>query len=273
MYKDKSSAIERVFEDLRKNNKKAFIPFITCGFPSLDGFFKLFETLDKNGADIIEIGIPFSDPLADGPVIQTTSKIALENGINTDIFLESIIKIRKSSDTPVAVMTYFNTIYHYGLERFLKKAESTGINGLIIPDLPLEEFTSYRNYFNRVNIDDIMFASLTSGKERLSAIAEKSRGFIYCISVKGVTGIRNNINPEVIDFLKNLRKITNLPLALGFGLSNREQIDKIKNYCDGIIVGSKILSLLLEAQSFEKGLREVKNFTLNINEVLKDGFL
>ncbi|GAI50304.1 unnamed protein product, partial [marine sediment metagenome] len=122
-----------------------------------------------------------------------------------------------------------------------------------------------------VNIDNIMFASLTSSKERLSAIAGQGRGFIYCISVKGVTGIRNSINPEVIDFLKNLKEITTLPLALGFGLSNREQINQIKGYCDGIIVGSKILSLLLEARSFNGGLKEVKNFALDINKVLKEG--
>ncbi len=269
MNKNKSSIIEKVFEDLRKSSRKAFIPFITCGFPSLDDFFKLFETLDKNGADIIEIGIPFSDPLADGPVIQTTSKIALENGVNTDVVFKSITKIRKSSDTPVAIMTYFNTIYHYGLEKFLKNAESAGVNGLIIPDLPLEEFIGHESDFDRVNIDNIMFASLTSGKERLHTIAEKSRGFIYCISVKGVTGVRNSINSEVIDFLKNLRKVTSLPLALGFGLSNREQINEIKDYCDGIIIGSKILSLILEADSLEQGIRKVENFTLGVNNILK----
>ncbi len=269
MNKSRNSVIEQVFEDLRKNKKKAFIPFITCGFPDLDGFFKLFETLDRNGADIIEIGIPFSDPLADGPVIQTTSKIALENGVNTDIVLKAIAKIRKSSDTPIAIMTYFNTIYHYSLERFLKKAEDTGVNGLIVPDLPLEEFICYENYFKQVSMDNIMLASLTSGKERLYDIAEKSRGFIYCISVKGVTGIRNGINPEVINFLKSLRKITSIPLALGFGLSSREQIEEIKDYCDGIIIGSKILSLILEADSFERGIKEVENFALNISKILK----
>jgi tryptophan synthase alpha chain len=263
------SPIDRVFKNLRKNNQKAFIPFITCGFPSLDGFFKIFEALDKNGADIIEVGIPFSDPLADGPVIQTTSKIALENGINTDIVFNSIAEIRKSSDTPIAIMTYFNTIYRYGVERFLKKAKSTGVSGLIIPDLPLEEFTGYKSYFNQAGIDNIMFASLTSSKERLSMITEESRGFIYCISVKGVTGVRNSINPEVIDFLKNLKEMTGLPLALGFGLSNRDQIKQVKHYCDGIIVGSKILSLILEADSFKQGIKEVENFTSSISSILK----
>ncbi len=269
MSKNKSSIIEKVFEDLRKNKRKAFIPFITCGFPTTDDYFKLFETLDKNGADIIEIGIPFSDPLADGPVIQATSKIALENGVNTDFVFKSIAKIRKRSDTPIAIMTYFNTIYHYGLEKFLKNAESAGVNGLIIPDLPLEEFTCYESYFDKVSINNIMLASLTSGKDRLKDIAEKSRGFIYCISVKGVTGVRNSINSEVIGFLKNLRKVTSLPLALGFGLSSRDQIGRIKDYCDGIIIGSKILSLILEADNFSQGIGKVKDFTLKINNFLK----
>ena len=269
MEKSRTSVIEKVFEDLRKNNRRAFIPFITCGFPSLEGFFELFRTLDKNNADIIEIGIPFSDPLADGPVIQATSKIALENGINTDIVFKSLIKIRKESNTPVAIMTYFNTIYRYGIEKFLKKAESSGVNGLIIPDLPLEEFNIYRSYFEKVNIDNIMFASLTSSKERLAVISKEGRGFIYCISVKGVTGVRNGINPEVVEFLKVLRSITNLPLALGFGLSNKEQINQVKDYCDGVIVGSKILSLILESDSFNQGIKKVKDFTSSLSDLLK----
>jgi tryptophan synthase alpha chain len=269
MNKNKNSIIEKVFEDLRKNNRKAFIPYITCGFPTLDGFLELFGILDKNGADIIEIGIPFSDPIADGPVIQTTSKIALENGINSDVVFKAIAKIRKKSDTPIAIMTYFNTIYHYGPEKFLKNAENAGVNGLIIPDLPLEEFICYEHFFKQVNIDNIMLASLTSGEDRLKNIAEKSRGFIYCISVKGVTGIRRSIGPEVINFLKKLRKITSLPLALGFGLSSREQINEIKDYCDGIIIGSKILSLMLEADNFKKGIKEVEIFASAMSNFLK----
>jgi tryptophan synthase alpha chain len=267
-YEFKDSPIEKVFVELKRNKRKALVPFLTCGFPSISGFFRLYETLEENGADIIEVGIPFSDPLADGPVIQATSKIALENGINTDIVLSSILKIRKRSNTPIAVMTYFNTIYHYGLDRFLKKAEEVGINGLIIPDLPLEEFKSYKHHFGRTNIDNIMFASLTSTFKRLSAIAREGSGFIYCVSVKGVTGIRDGINPEVRTFLKNLRKITSLPLVLGFGLSNREQIAQIKDYCDGVIIGSKILSLVLEADDLKQGIKKVEIFLSGISDIL-----
>jgi tryptophan synthase alpha chain len=267
-FKFKSSPIDSVFVRLKKDKRKALIPFLTCGFPSISGFFKLYETLEENGADLIEIGIPFSDPLADGPVIQATSKIALKNGINTDIVLSSLCKIRKRSSIPIAVMTYFNTVYHYGLERFLKKAEEAGINGLIIPDLPLEEFRNYKHHFDGTGIDNIMFASLTSTLERLSAIAGEGSGFIYCVSVKGTTGIRNGIDPEVRTFLKNMRKITSLPLALGFGLSNRKQITQIKDYCDGIIIGSKILSLVLEADDLKQGIKKVGSFMSGVSDIL-----
>ncbi len=269
MNKNKDSIIEKVFKGLQKKDQKAFIPFITCGFPSRKGFFELFKILDENKADIIEVGVPFSDPLADGPVIQATSKIALENGVNTDIVFQSIARIREKSSTPIAIMTYFNTVYHYGVEKFLKNAENSGVNGVIIPDLPPEEFDIYKNYFNGTNIDNIMFASLTSGKERLKVVAEKSRGFIYCVSVKGVTGIRNSINPEIIRFLKDLKKITKLPLALGFGLSNKEQVMKVKDYCDGVIIGSKILSLILEARDFKEGIKKVGYFTSGVSSILK----
>ena len=263
------SRINKVFEKLRDENKKAFIPFVTCGYPDLDDYFKLIDILEKNRADIIEIGIPFSDPLADGPIIQATSKIALENGINTDIVMDSISTIRSKSDIPVVILTYFNTVYKYGTERFLKKASEVGVNGLIIPDLPLEEFYSYRPLFEKNNIDNIMLASLTSSKQRLIKITNISKGFVYCVSVKGVTGVRDRIGSEVTDFLVKLRKITDIPLALGFGLSNKKQIGEIKDYCDGIIIGSKILSLLLDADSFKNGLREVENFVDSINTVLK----
>jgi len=263
------SVIENVFKSLRKNKEKAFIPFITCGFPSMEGFIDLFKALDRSGADIIEVGIPFSDPLADGPVIQETSKIALENGINTDIIFTYLSRVREESSKPIVIMTYFNTVYRYGVERFLEKSKEAGVNGIIVPDLPLEEFKYYFKYFKEVNIDNIMFASLTSSRDRLMAVARKSRGFIYCISVKGVTGVRNSVNPEVIGFLKGMREITKLPLALGFGLSNREQISQIKDYCDGIIIGSKILSLVLEADDFKDGIKKVESFISDVSDVLK----
>jgi len=267
--KVRENRIDNVFNKLRSNSQKALIPFITCGYPTIDGFIKLFDVLEKNRADIIEIGFPFSDPLADGPVIQATSKIALENGINTDIVMDTIVKIRSKSNIPIVILTYFNTIYRYGIDKFLKRALSAEVDGLIIADLPLEEFYNYEFLLSNDYIDNIMLASLTSTKERLYKISNICKGFLYCVAVKGVTGIRDGISSEVKDFLLKLRSITNLPLALGFGISNPEQIDEVKKYCDAVIIGSKILSLLLDADDFGKGLNKVEEFMIKVRNVLK----
>ncbi len=267
--KVKENRIDSVFNKLRSNGQKALIPFITCGYSTIDGFIKLFDVLEKNGADIIEIGIPFSDPLADGPVIQATSKIALENCINTDTVIDAIVNIRSKSNIPIVILTYFNTIYRYGIDKFLKRSLAAGVDGLIIADLPLEEFYNYESLLNNHYINNIMIVSLTSSKERLYKISNICKGFLYCVAVKGVTGIRDGISSEVKDFLIKLRSITNLPLALGFGISNPEQINDIKKYCDAIIIGSKILSLLLDADDFNKGLSKVEEFMAEVNNVLK----
>jgi len=267
--KVRENRIDNVFNKLRSNSQKALIPFITCGYPTIDGFIKLFDVLEKNRADIIEIGFPFSDPLADGPVIQATSKIALENGINTDIVMDTIVKIRSKSNIPIVILTYFNTIYRYGIDKFLKRALSAEVDGLIIVDLPLEEFYNYEFLLSNDYIDNIMLASLTSTKERLYKISNICKGFLYCVAVKGVTGIRDGISSEVKDFLLKLRSITNLPLALGFGISNPEQIDEVKKYCDAIIIGSKMLSLLLDTDDFNKGLSKVEEFMIKVRNVLK----
>jgi len=267
--KVRENRIDNVFNKLRSNSQKALIPFITCGYPTIDGFIKLFDVLEKNRADIIEIGFPFSDPLADGPVIQATSKIALENGINTDIVMDTIVKVRSKSNIPIVILTYFNTIYRYGIDKFLKRALSAEVDGLIIADLPLEEFYNYEFLLSNDYIDNIMLASLTSTKERLYKISNICKGFLYCVAVKGVTGIRDGISSEVKDFLLKLRSITNLPLALGFGISNPEQIDEVKKYCDAIIIGSKMLSLLLDTDDFNKGLSKVEEFMIKVRNVLK----
>ncbi len=262
--KDRQGRISEVFEELKKEGRKAFIPFITCGFPDLDGTLKLFEVLDRCGADIVEMGIPFSDPLADGSVIQKTSKTALEAGVNTDTVFETVRTIRKTSSTPIVLLVYFNSIYAYGVERFLSSAKRSGVDGMIIPDLPLEEFNKYRVLFDSSAIDNIMIASLTSGRKRLADIAAAGRGFIYCVSLKGVTGIRAGLSDEVSDFLGTLRSLTDLPLALGFGLSTAAQVSHIKDKCDGIIMGSKILDIILSADDFDKGIEELEKFCRGI---------
>jgi len=261
--------ISRTFMELKQKEQKAFIPFITCGFPDMEGFMRIFESLDRCGSDIIEIGIPFSDPLADGPVIQETSKIAINNGINTDSVFEAVKQIRSKSSTPIALLVYYNMIYVYGVEKFLDRADKAGVNGLIIPDLPLEEFRTCSEYFDSRGMDNIMIASLTSDISRLSDIGRASRGFVYCVSLKGVTGTREGLSEEVESFLKDLRSVTDLPLALGFGLSTASQVMKIMDKCDGIIMGSKLLDIILKADNLDKGLEELERFVNGIIGILK----
>jgi tryptophan synthase alpha chain len=266
---NKKSPIDMVFEDLKGKRQKAFIPFITCGFPDMDGFMGTHEVLDNCGADIIEIGIPFSDPLADGPVIQRTSKIAIDNGITTDSVFKAIRVIREKSSTPIALLAYFNMIYKYGIEKFLSSAADSGANGVIIPDLPLEEYERYSRYFKDSSIDNIMIASLTSGNDRLRSIGKAGRGFVYCVSLKGVTGVRDGLSDGLEGFLERLRSVTGLPLAVGFGISAPEQIRCIKHKCDGIIMGSKILDILLKEDDIDMGLKKLKKFVKKIVKALK----
>ncbi len=260
------SIIGDVFKNLK--GSKAFIPFITCGYPCIEGFEKLFLTLAENGADIIEVGLPFSDPLADGPVIQKTSQIALKKGFNTRIMFKSIEKLREKTNIPVAVMSYFNPIYRYGLKKFLSRCKMCGVSGLIIPDLPVEEFNDYKKLFLDMDVDNILLASLTTKKERLRLIGKMGKGFIYCVSVKGVTGERKHMGKEVKEYLETVRKQTGLYTALGFGLSSIRQINDIKGYTDGIIIGSKILSLAGD-EDFENGLARVTEFCSKVKDCLR----
>jgi len=256
--------IEKTFKDLARKKQKAFIPFITCGFPDMDGFMRVYEMLDNSGADIIEIGIPFSDPLADGPVIQKTSKAAIDKGINTDTVFDAIKKIRAKSSTPIVLLVYFNMVYRYGTKRFLANAADAGADGVIIPDLSLEDYKEYSRYFKDTGMDNIMIASLTSDDCRLESIAEAGRGFLYCVSLKGVTGVRSGLSDELESFLKRLRSVSRLPLAVGFGISSPQQIRAIKDKCDGIIMGSKILEILLNEEDFNTGLEKLEEFVKRI---------
>jgi len=269
--KNSASLIEKTFEDLKQKGQKAFIPFLTCGYPDMDGFLAAYELLDDAGADIIEIGMPFSDPLADGPVIQKTSKIAIENGANTDTAFDAVKRIRKKSSTPIALLVYFNMVYRYGVEKFLSNAGDAGANGVIIPDLPLEEYGSYIKCFEDSGLDNIMIASLTSDDKRLEAIGRMGRGFLYCVSLKGVTGARSGsgLSGELAGFLDRLRPVTRLPLAVGFGISTAEQVKAIKDRCDGIIMGSRILDILLKEDDIDKGFEDLEAFVKEIMEVLK----
>jgi tryptophan synthase alpha chain len=238
------SRIAAVFSKL---GHKALIPYITVGYPDLEATLKAVPLLDGNGADIIELGIPFSDPLADGATIQESSYQALQNGVTTDTCLDIAKKLRQKTQVPLVFMTYFNPVLSYGLDKFCRACVSAGIDGLIIPDLPPEESAS--GGLERAaeqGLDLIYLLSPTSTPERIRMVAEKSRGFIYLVSVAGVTGARNSLPPSLETFVTRVRKIAKQPLCVGFGISTPAQARQISRLADGVIVGSRLIQLMKE---------------------------
>lgn len=232
--------IRKAFESGR-----AFIPFITCGDPDLETTERCIEEMVKAGADLIELGIPFSDPTAEGPVIQAANKRALDNGVTTDDVFAMVCKLRKTIDVPFAFMTYANVVFSYGTERFLEKCRETGIDGLILPDLPFEEKEEFLPACRKAGIDLISLVAPTS-KERIKMIAREAEGFLYIVSSLGVTGTRSEITTDLKSIVDVVKKNTDIPCAIGFGISTPEQAAMMAKLSDGAIVGSAIVKLIEE---------------------------
>ena len=213
---------------------KAFIPFITCGDPDLETTGRIVREMSKNGADIIELGIPFSDPTAEGPVIQ-----ALNGGITTDTIFDFVRDLRKDISTPLVFMTYANVVYSYGTERFVSRCAEIGINGIILPDVPFEEKAEFSSACEASGVNFISLIAPTS-ENRIAIIAREAKGFIYLVSSLGVTGTRSEIKTDLRSIIRIIRDNTNIPCAIGFGISTPEQAKKM---ADGVIVGSAIVKL------------------------------
>ena len=222
---------------------KAFIPFITCGDPDLETTEKVVRAAVENGADLIELGIPFSDPTAEGPVIQGANIRALAGGITTDKIFEFVAKLRKDITIPLVFMTYANVVFSYGSERFMKRCNETGIDGIILPDLPFEEKEEFADVAAKYDVDLISLIAPTSA-DRVAMIAKDATGFIYVVSSLGVTGVRSEINTDIGSIVKVIRENTDVPCAVGFGISKPEQAEKMAGLSDGAIVGSAIIRLL-----------------------------
>jgi len=227
---------------------------------------KAVMLLAENGADIIELGIPFSDPMADGATIQASSHQALLNGVTTDSCFELAVNIRKQSDIPLVFMTYYNPVYAYGLEKFCKACAEAGVDGLIIPDLPPEEGETLEVPAQKYGIDVIYLLAPTSTEDRIKLVAEQSRGYIYMVSVTGVTGARSNISTNLEEFIARVRKEAKQPLCVGFGVSNPEQAKKIAEIADGVIVGSRIIQSIKDDPS----LADLKNLTSGIRKAIDE---
>ncbi len=224
---------------------KAFIPFITCGDPDLDTTAAVVREAVKNGADLIELGIPFSDPTAEGPVIQAANLRALNGGVKTDRIFQLVRELRTDVDVPMVFMTYANVVYSYGAEKFISTCADTGIDGLILPDIPYEEKDEFLPLCRRYGVALISLIAPTSAN-RIGMIAKDAEGFIYLVSSLGVTGVRSEINTDLDSIVGIIRQNTDVPCAIGFGISTPEQAKKMADISDGAIVGSAIVKLLAQ---------------------------
>ena len=229
-----------------KPDHKALIAYITVGYPNIEATLKIASVLSNNGCDIIELGIPFSDPLADGATIQKASYQALQQGTTPQVCLEVARQLRQKMITPLVFMTYYNPVFNFGLEAFCKSCIKAGINGLIVPDLPPEEGVELEVITQKHDLDLIYLLAPTSTGERITTVAEKSRGFVYLVSLAGVTGARQTLPPELESFVKRIRQKARQPLCVGFGISNRDQASRVARIADGVIVGSRLLQLIEE---------------------------
>ena len=224
-------------------NGKAFVAFVTGGDPDLETTEAIVKSMADNGADLIELGIPFSDPTAEGPVIQGASLRALNSGTTTDKIFDLVAKIRAYTDIPMVFMTYANVIFSYGAERFMEKASKLGIDGLILPDIPFEEKEEFNAICDKYGLDLISMIAPTSG-QRISMIAKQAKGFIYLVSSLGVTGMRSNITTDIGSMVKIIKETTDVPVAVGFGISTPEQARAMYAVADGAIVGSAIVKIV-----------------------------
>lgn len=227
------------------NKGKVFIPFITGGDPDIETTYELIKAMAENGADLIEIGIPFSDPIAEGPVIQEADIRALAAGTTTDGLFDLVERLRREIDIPLLFMTYANPIYVYGRERFMKRCAEVGIDGVIVPDVPFEEKAEFSDVCSENGIELISMIAPTSN-DRIETIAREAKGFIYCVSSLGVTGVRSEINTDIGTMVRHVKSVTDTPVAVGFGISTPEQAKKMAGLSDGAIVGSAIVKLVAQ---------------------------
>ena len=224
------------------HNKKAFIPFITCGDPDLETTGKIVREMEKSGADLIELGIPFSDPTAEGPVIQGANIRALTGGVTTEKIFAFVRKLRQDVKIPMVFMTYANVVYSYGTEKFAAACAEVGIDGLILPDVPFEEKEEFAGVCSQYGLDFISLIAPTS-RDRIAMIAKEAKGFLYVVSSLGVTGMRSEITTDIGSIIQLIKENTDLPCAVGFGISTPRQAAEMAQWADGVIVGSAIVKL------------------------------
>jgi tryptophan synthase alpha chain len=243
------------FERRRAEGKPAFVAFLTAGDPSLDRTVEAAVELDRAGVDVLELGVPFSDPLADGPVIQRASERALGRGVTLPRVVETVGRIRERTELPLLLFSYYNPLLQHGLERLARDAKEAGVDGVLVTDLPPEEAREWVEAARAADLDTVFLASPTSPAERLRRVAEASRGFVYAISRTGVTGERQALSEDARPLVERVRALTRVPVALGFGLSTPEQVREAAAVADGVVVGSALVRFLEENPGGDLGAR------------------
>jgi tryptophan synthase alpha chain len=252
--------IGQTFERLQNLHERALIPYVTAGDPDLETTKTLVREMVRHGGDIIEIGVPFSDPLADGPIVQRASQRALQAGTSMRRILRMVRELRPEIDVPLVLMTYYNPIYRYGEEAFVRDALAAGVDGVIVPDLPPEEAQTLQDLTAGTSLDMIFLAAPTSTPARLGMIAAASQGFIYYVSRLGTTGVRTQLADDLRDMLSGLRRATTKPLVVGFGVSTPDHVRLVAEMADGVVVASAILKLLEDIPDRQTKLAQVADF-------------
>ncbi|HUP27866.1 MAG TPA: tryptophan synthase subunit alpha [Chloroflexia bacterium] len=257
--------ISAAFRRLKKGNEAALVPYLTVGYPSLEATRQLLPVIARQGADMIELGVPFSDPLADGATIQRTSQVALENGVSLADCLRVAAEARRSNEVPLLLMSYYNPLLRYGLDALAEDCAEAGVDGLIVPDLPPDEAAELKGELDGKGVDLIFLLAPTSTDERIRRVAEMASGFIYCVSLTGVTGARSEVSSGLSDFLARVRSHTDLPLVVGFGISTPEQVEHVSGIADGVVVASALMNhieglpedeLVIGVSEFVRALKE-----------------
>ena len=252
--------LERKWRELRRSGKKALIPFITAGDPNLMATKRLIGALERGGADIIELGIPFSDPMADGPVIKKASERALAKGTTLRKVLSLVREVRRKNGVPILLMGYYNPILAYGLGAYARDAARSGVDATLVVDLPPEESAELDCELRKVGIDLIYLLTPTSDAERIRRVAKRARGFIYFVSITGITGAKLRSEGEIRRKVAEIRRRTSLPIAVGFGISRPDQARKISKFADGVVIGSALVSLIQQRSSSKNFIQAAEKF-------------
>lgn len=259
--------IEEKLSQLQEKGEKAFITYMTAGLPDMEGTKALLKAQEEAGTDIIELGIPFSDPIADGPIIQDASYRSILKGTNLKKTFEAVKETRKTCQVPIVFMMYYNTILHYGVKEFVEKCEEVGVDGLIVPDMPFEEQKELSQYLTSEKAPIIIQLISPVSKQRIPMILENARGFVYCVSSMGVTGQAGGFHEKVKEYLEEVKSQSKIPIMMGFGIKEAEDVEFVKDTIDGCIVGSHFIEVLEAANYDVEAAKEyIKNFKRELNQ-------